>query len=535
MTTLMFFTLLGEVGLLLYGIKLAGDGLQKAAGARIRGILSSLTRNRLVAVVVGAVITVLLQSSSATSVMLVGFVSSGLLALPQTIGVILGADIGTTITVQLLSLHIYDYAIIVVGVGVAMFFHGKAEIKSLGQGILGFAFVFMSIGLMSQTVSPIKHNELFRGLLFSFQESPFLVLILSAIFTSMVQSSAATISITLAFSMQGLITLQGAIPVILGANIGTCTAALISSVGATVEARQVAAAHILFKLLGVIIFYPFIGPLAELVSHSATDISSQIANAHTFFNLAIAAIFLPIAGPMAKLIQRMVPEKKTDDKFSTKYLDERVLSSPSLALGQATREALRMGDIVQEMFRKSIEVYEKNDAELAGRLEERDDDVDLLDREIKLYLTRLSQESMDEAQSKRQILIISFINDMENIGDIVDKNLMELAKKKIAKGLSFSRDGLKDICDLHQVVMGNFDLAISAFASGDEELARKLIRHKAAIGNMERELKQAHIQRLQMGFKESIDTSAIHLDVLTNLKRINSHICEIAYTMLAGK
>lgn len=535
MTTLMLFTLLGEVGLLLYGIKLAGDGLQKAAGARIRGILLSLTKNRLAAVVVGAVITVLLQSSSATSVMLIGFVSSGLMALPQTIGVILGADIGTTVTVQLLSLNIYDYAIIVVGVGAALMFHGKAEIKNFGQGILGFAFVFMAIGLMSKTVSPIKDNELFRELLLSLQESPFLVLLLSAAFTTLIHSSAATIGIALAFSLQGLITLQGSIPIIFGANIGTCATALLSSIGATVEARQVAFAHVIFKVLGVAIFYPFMGPLAGVVANSATDIPRQIANAHTFFNIAITVIFLPVAGPMAKLIQKLVPGKEVEGRFSTKYLDERVLSSPSLALGQATREAIRMADIVQEMFRNSIEVFKKDDAELAKRLEERDDDVDLLDREIKLYLTRLSQESMEENQSKRQIQLISFINDMENIGDIIDRNLMELAKKKIYMGLSFSKEGLKEICYLHQEVLENFDLAISALAGGDEELARKLIRHKAGIGEMERELKQAHIQRLHMGFKESIDTSAIHLDILTNLKRINSHICNVAYTMLAGK
>ena len=277
------------------------------------------------------------------------------------------------------------------------------------------------------------------------------------------------------------------------------------------------------------------GPLAGIVANSATDVPRQIANAHTFFNIAITMIFLPVAGPMAKLIQKLVPGKEIDGRFSTKYLDERVLSSPSLALGQATREAIRMADIVQEMFKNSIEVFKKDDAELAKRLEERDDDVDLLDREIKLYLTRLSQESMEETQSKRQIQIISFINDMENIGDIIDRNLMELAKKKISMGLSFSKDGLNEICHLHQEVLENFDLAISALAGGDEELARKLIRHKAGIGEMERELKQAHIQRLHMGFKESIDTSAIHLDVLTNLKRINSHICNVAYTMLAGK
>lgn len=535
MTTLMLFTLLGEVGLLLYGIKLAGEGLQKAAGAKIRGILSSLTKNRLAAVVVGAVITTLTQSSSATSVMLIGFVSSGLMTLPQTIGVILGADIGTTVTVQLLSLNIYGYAVIVVGIGVAMMFHGRAEVKNTGQGILGFAFVFMSIGLVSETVIPLKENELFRALLLSLQESPFMVLLFSAAFTSLVQSSAATIGIALAFSLQGLITLDGSIPIIFGANIGTCSTAIVSSIGANVEARRVAVAHIMFKILGVAIFYPFMGYMAGFVARSASDLPRQIANAHTFFNIAITVIFLPIAGLMASLVQRMVREKGAYGRFAPKYLDERVLSSPSLAMGQATREALRMADIVQEMFTESIKAFKRDDTKLVERLEERDNDVDLLDREIKLYVTRLIQEGMEESQSRRQIQILSFINDLENVGDIIDKNLMELAKKKIGKGLSFSKDGLKDICDLHQKVAENFDLAVSAFTTGDMELARRLIGHKVGIGEMERELKQAHIQRLQMGLRESIDTSAIHLDVLTNLKRINSHICNVAYAMLEGK
>lgn len=532
---LFFITIsfLGGIAILLYGIRLAGEGLQKAAGGRLRAILTSLTRNRYMGIGVGAAITAILQSSSATTVMLVGFVSSGLMKLNQTIGVILGADIGTTATVQLLAFRIYDVAILFVAVGIGLMFLAKrAIVRDIGQGILGFAFIFFSIKIMSESVTPLRESEFLRTLLLSVGESPVSGVLIAALVTALVQSSAAVIGMTLALSLQNLMTLDVAIPIILGANIGTCAAAIITSIGANVEARQVAAAHILFKVLGVLILYPFIGLFKELIVYTASDIPRQIANAHTLFNIVIAVMFLPFADPLANLIRKIIPEREGEERFGPKYLDPHVLSTPSLALGQATREALRMSDIVQWMLRESIHAFRTGDRDLIYRIEQRDDELDLLDREIKLYLTRIAQATLTPAESRKEFELIAFTSNMENIGDIIDKNLMELAKKKITSGVSFSEEGLKEILEFHQKVLENFDICISAFASRNKDLAQKILRHKARLGELERDLRQAHINRLHMGLRESIDTSAIHLDILSNLKRINSHITNIAYPIL---
>ncbi|MBI5038535.1 MAG: Na/Pi cotransporter family protein [Nitrospirae bacterium] len=524
---------LGGIALLLYGIRLAGEGLQKAAGGRLRAILTSLTKNRYIGIGVGAVITAILQSSSAATVMLVGFVSSGLMTLNQTIGVILGADIGTTVTVQLLAFRVYDVAILFIAIGIGlMSFAKRAVTREIGQGILGFAFIFFSIKIMSDSMIPLRESVYLKTLLLSIGESPLLGILLAALMTALVQSSAAVIGMVLALSLQNLMTLDVAIPIILGANIGTCAAAILTSIGANLEARQVAAAHILFKIIGVSLFYPLIGPFKDLIEYTASDIPRQIANAHTLFNVAIAVIFLPFANPFANLVRRIIPEREGEERFGPKYLDPHVLNTPSLALGQATREALRMSDIVQWMLKESIQVFKANDRDLLYRIEQRDDELDLLDREIKLYLTRIAQSTLTPSESKKEFELIAFTSNMENIGDIIDKNLMELAKKKITTGVSFSEEGLREIVEFHQKVLENFDISVSVFVSRNKDLAKKILRHKARLGEVERDFRQAHINRLHEGLQESVDTSAIHLDVLSNLKRINSHITNIAYPIL---
>ena len=315
-------------------------------------------------------------------------------------------------------------------------------------------------------------------------------------------------------------------------SIGTSVSAIVSSFGANIDARRVAIAHILFKVLGVVIVIPFLGVFTDLVGLSTPDLARQIANAHTFFNIAIALLFLPFTGPFTDFIKILLPKREEHKRFGPKYLDPMVLASPTLALVQASREALRASDIVGEMLKKSIEVFERNDLDLLESIEERDDDVDLLDREVKLYLTKLSKESLSDEQARRELEIMLFSDNIENIGDVIDKNIMDLARKKIKGGLSFSKEGMDEIRLLHQKVMENFETGVAAFAGGDGELARKLLSHKAKISELERELRQAHINRLHLGLKESIDTSAIHLDVLTNLKRINSYISNAAYPIL---
>jgi phosphate:Na+ symporter len=536
MTSLVILNFFGSVLLLLYGIHLGGEGLQRAVGGKLRGFLLSAAGGRVRGVISGAAMTACLQSSSATTIMLAGFAGSGLMGLKETMGIILGADIGTTITVQVIAFRIYDYAIAIVGAGALVRFLARSgPIEDAGKAILGFGLVFLALKMLIDAFSPLSADPRLGDFLLRFGSDPLAGIIIAALVTALLQSSAATVALAISAAHSGVITLDAAIPVVLGANIGTCVGAAVSSIGAPMDSKRVALAHVLFKVAGVVVVLPVIGPFTSLVGVFSADVAREIAIAHTLFNLGIAAVFLPFTGQFARLVYQLVPERAMKKRFGPKYLDPIVLSTPTLALGQATREALRLAEITEEMLRDSIEAFKKDDSALIERIEERDNDVDLLDREIKLYLTKLSREALSDEQARREFEILAFTNNMENIGDVIDKNLMELARKKTSGARSFSAEGLNEIISLHERVVENFKEGVAVFATSDEELARRLLSHKARLSELERELKEAHIGRLHRGLRESIDTSAIHLDVLTNLKRINSYVSNIAYAVVEGK
>jgi len=523
-------SLFGGILLLLYGIKLLNDGLQHAAGTKIRSLLRSLTSNRFEAVGGGAFITGLIQSSSATSVMLVGFVSAGLMSFRQTLAVILGADIGTTLTVQLFAFHIYDYAVLLIGIGLSLsFFTKKMMFKNLGQGLLGFGFVFLSLKIMVGAMTPLSNNELFRQVFIALTGTPFIGIMLSAALTGLMQSSAATIGMALVLAESGLIPLHASIYIVLGANIGTCATALLASLRSPAEARRVAWAHVLFKVCGVLLFLPFVGLFQQLVLGTSPDLARQIANVHTLFNVIMAMFFLPLIGVVERIITRLVPEQSKDKTFSPLYLDDHVLGTPSLALGQATREALRESDIVREMLVDAVKVFQSDDQSLITNLKKKDDFVDILDRQIRLYLTRLSSSAITESQSRRSVVVLEVSRNLEIIGDIIDNNIMRLAVKRIDNGITFSQEGMNQIVAFHRRILENFDTAIAAFTSNDRELAERVFKNKEDLGNMGRELVQAHLDRLRKGFRESIETSHIHLDLIGHLGRINSLITHVIY------
>jgi phosphate:Na+ symporter len=533
-TVRVLMALFGGLALLLYGMQLTGEGLQRAAGARLRQILTHLTGRRLTAVLTGAGVTALIQSSTATTLMLIGFVQAGLLSLHQAMGVILGADIGTTFTVQLLAFHVQDYAPLIVGLGFCgLFFLKRRFFRDLGQAVFGFGLIFLGLKLMIEGMAPLQHSALVAQALATFAETPVLAVAAGAVFSAVVASSAATIGLVLALAAHDLLPLAGAVPLVLGANIGTCVTALTASVGSSTEARRVAVAHIGFKLLGVAVVVPFIGPFAELARFSADDLGRQIANAHTFFNVGISLLFLPFQTLAARAIIQLVPDKPEEEaRFRTRYLDDRFADQPSLAIGQATREALRMADVVQAMFRDAAAVFRHGSQELLEDVERRDDQVDYLEREIKLYLTRLDRQTMTQDLSQREIALLGFIGNLENVGDIIDKNLMELAKKKIYQGRRFSEPGEAELMDFHATIGKNLERAIVAFATGDRGLAQDVLDQRPAIRQRERELRQSHLDRLRAGLADSVETSEIHLDVLTNLKRISSHVTALVYPIL---
>ncbi|HEY7676361.1 MAG TPA: Na/Pi cotransporter family protein [Candidatus Methylomirabilis sp.] len=534
MTNAGLFALFGGMALLWYGIHLAGEGLQRAAGGRLRQILSAINTNRVTGAGAGILVTVILQSSAATVGMLVRFAGSGLMTLPESMGVILGADIGTTLTVQLLAFRLAGVSLLLVGLGVVLQFAARRKVfQYLGQGLLGFGLIYLGMQVMAQGMAPLRESPLFQQALRALAEQTLLGIVASALFTGLVASSAAAIGLALSFAHQGLLPLAAAMPIILGANIGSCAASLAASLGGEAEAKRVALAHVLLKVAGVALVLPVLDPFVAFAAGTSADGARQIANAHTLFNVGIAVLFLPLIRPATWVISALIPKEAAGDgAFRPRYLDERFLDTPAVALGQATREAIRMADIVADMLRRSIETFHGQQVELVEAIERQDDQVDILNREIKRYVTKLSQQSMRPEESRREIDLLSFSNNLENLGDIVDRNLMELAKKKMYAGVDFSEAGQKEIEELHGRVLQNLETAIGAFAANDPALARRVLDAKAEISQVERGFRQNHIRRLHEGLRETIETSEIHLDVLSNLKRINSHITAVAYPIL---
>src|SRR5207249_4985834 len=337
---MVLLALFGGMALLLYGIRLSGEALQRAFGGRLRSLLTGLSRNRVLAVVSGAAITAIIQSSAATTLMLIGFVAAGLMTFRQTLGLILGADIGTTFTVQLIAFRVTDYSPLLVGLGFTTMFVARRRVpKDLGQALLGLGLMFLGLKLILDNVEPIRSTPLAVDLLNAVGQNPALGVLAGAVVSALVTSSAATLGLALAFAHQGLLSLDGAVAIVLGANIGTCATALTASVGATAEAKRVAVAHIAFKVLGAALVFPFIGPFTAVVASTAADPARQIANAHTLFNFGISFVFLPFTRLAARAIETLVPDdQQGDSPFRTRYVDERSLDQPSLALGQATRE-----------------------------------------------------------------------------------------------------------------------------------------------------------------------------------------------------
>jgi phosphate:Na+ symporter len=533
----MIASLIGGTGLLLFGLRTLSDNLDYLAGARFRSFLGWATKNRLFGMGTGALIASLLQSSSAATLLLIGLARAGIVSLNQSIVLILGSDIGTTLTVQLIAFKIFDYALLFIGGGFFIFFLSKKEkIKFFGLAVLGLGLSFLGLKIMILGMATLKDLAWVQQLFNQVLLFPLLGIVLGAIFSSLLNSSTAAVGIILAAATHNMIPLTVSIPLILGANIGTCTTVLISSIGSSFEGKRIALSHFMIKLIGVLVFLPFLYPFESLVSFSSADAGRQVANAHTFFNLILALLFFPFTGPFSRLIIRWLPATAEIETFpKTKYLELELLQTPPVALSQSTKEALRMGEIVREMYQQTLTVFVDDNLELAEAIEKKDDWVDTLDREIKLYLTKLNHQMLSREESAREIALLSMINDLENIGDIIDKNLLELAKKKILKGLQFSAEGLSEIIELHQMIGRNYDQMILAVEHQDLEAAQKVLKEKGVISQKERALHQAHIQRLHAGFKESIETSAIHLDVLTNLKRINSHITGIIYPLLELK
>jgi phosphate:Na+ symporter len=529
----MLIGLLGGLALFLFGIKFGGRGLQKAAGGRLRDAVCKLTANRFLGLITGVIVTVIIQSSSATTAMMVSFANAGIIYLSQALGVILGSDIGTTLTVQLIAFRIFDYALVFVVLGFVLFISKVERYSRLGQIIMGFGLLFFGMSVMASAVGPVKDHPNFAGFMLGVERSAWIAIVTSALFTAVIQSSAATIGLVLTFAFQQVISLEIAIPLVLGANIGTCITALLASLGGGAEGRRIAWAHTFFKVAGVLLLMPFLGYFTEFVRGTAPGLTRQIANAHSLFNIGAALVFIPFVKPWARLFEFMVKEEEVGvETFRPVYLDPRVLDTPSLALGQATREVLRMADITYNVYSKAIDVFLKDDEALRERLVEDDDKIDALEEAITPYLTVLSQKEMTDREAERAVMLLFIVKNLELVGDIVSKSLMDLALKKITVSPRFSPEALKRIHEYHKEIEKTFQMAIDALASMDKKLAREVVERKSEMNILERELHKEHLAILQ-GRKEAVaETSTVYLDVISDLKRVNSYASGIAYAVL---
>lgn len=526
-------SLLGGLAIFLYGMEQARDSLQLVAGARLRSIIARVTDNRLLGLATGAAVTMLLQSSSATSVMLVNFAATGLMTVAQAMSVTLGAGIGTTVTVQLISFKVSSFALGLIALGFGMMFVARRRrMRHFGQLVLAFGFIFFGMKIMGEATAPLKDAELFQALLGYLGANPLAALLVAAAFTGVVQASAATIGLLLSLAVGGTLGLDVALPMVLGANVGTAVTAMLASIGTTPEGKRVAFAQLIYKTMAAGICFFMLPQLEAATLYTSDDLVRQIANAHTIFNVVAAFAFLPFTGLAATALTRWYNPAQPSDAFRPKYLDPRSLDTPPLAFGHATREFTRMADLVSEMLVKSLRVFETKDLDLIAEVEATDDKVDILNREIKLYLARLTQRDLSPEEAERELELVTLSSQIEGAGDLINKNILSLGNKYITRQLQFSDDGWKEIRGLYKKVLKNFDVALVAFSTSDETLARQVLRYADNFQRIESDLRQAHLKRLHQAVPETFETSAIHMDLITYLVRINEHIAQLAEVVL---
>ena len=559
--------LLGGLSLFLYGMEKMSEGLKRTAGNQMRSILAALTRNRVIAMFVGAFVTMVIQSSSATTVMLVSFVQAGLMTFAQCLGVILGADIGTTVTAQLIAFKLTDYALLMIAIGFALHMFGKTQTaKNIGDVILGFGILFFGMKLMSDAMKPLRTYSVFIDSMRQ-MENPLLGIVIGALFTALVQSSSATTGVVIVLAQQGFLTLEAGIPLVFGANIGTCITAGLASIGTAREAKRVALAHVLFKVSGVLLFVFWIPGFADLIHMLAEKFGSgtarEIANAHTIFNVALALIFLPFTGYFSKLILKLLPREyePKDVIMSTKYLNEESISSPAMALELARAEIARMAKLIWRMLaaiiipfmsdekliqKENISKEEKEllireiptmdawrtDLSLLKGIDMREEKIDFIEQKIREYLFKMVGRGIAPNQANEAFGIISIAADMESIADLIHRNMLPLIAKKRDLMVDFSEEGKEEIMIYHQKVARRIELLKESFEQLDIEKAREIMASERAYLDLEDQYRARHLERIRQEKIQSAKTSEVHMEIMDLLKQIVVYSSNIAKTFL---
>jgi len=526
--------LIGGIALLLWGIRMVRTGVTRAFGAPIRKALARSAGNPLSALATGFGFTAILQSSTATALITSSLAGRGYIPIAAALAIMLGADVGTTMVVQFFSLDIRWLSPLFIAIGVFLFLSSEeSKKKALGRISIGLGLMLLSLKLIIATSLPLRESEAVSVLMQPLTSEPILAVLIAAGITWLAHSSVAIVLLVMSMAALQVINMHLALALVIGANLGGALTPVIISLGSPAAARRVPAGNLIIRGCGCVIALSVLPWLQPYLAMLGGGTSHMIANFHTAFNLVIAIIFLPFVGPIGRLVTKIVPDRAVEGENGTpKYLEDSTLGMPAEALASATRETLRMGDEVEKMLVGAIDVFKQGDAKTVKEIEQQDDIVDSLHEAIKMFVTRITESELDAGESKRAIEILTFTTNLEHIGDIVDKNLMDLATKKIKGRLSFSNEGMQELINFHERVMTNFKLSLNIFVSGDINLARELLKDKVEIRELEREYVDNHYQRVGAGRPESIESSSLHLDVLRDLKRINSHLTAVVYPIL---
>lgn len=521
-----FILLFSGVALFLYGMGLASSSLEKLMAGKITGLLNRLSQSRFLAILTGVILTTLMQSSGAVTSMLVGLGSAKVINLRQVMGVIIGTAIGTTLTVQFISLDIGQFALPVFAIAFAVHFKSKKTVfKNLSMVFMGFGLLFFGLNMISTSANHFAQNPMMTDLFQNLRANPAYSLLISIVFCAFVQSSAVTIGLAMSLASVDAISFYDAILWVYGANIGTTSVALIAAAGGNYIGRQVAWAHFFYKTISVIIFYPFTQIFIDFLGSYDTTISRSIANAHLIFNVASSIIFYPFINKGAALIEKMFP-KSASEEFGTEFVKLNNYQSSALAISYASREIMRTADLVLDMANDSIKLFDSNDPVDFDAIREKDNQIDFLYREIKMFLLDHANKSNNVVHQNIMDMIM-FLSDLERAADAIDLNIAQLAMKKNTLKLEFSKDGWQEICKMHSEVMKVASMAINAYQN--RELCDEAIRLKRELAKIEISLRENHISRLNRGLVSSINTSSIHLDLLSEYRRFASLLCNHAY------
>lgn len=527
--------IIGGVCLLLWGVGMVSTGLNRAFGTTLRRIISNSTSNRFKAFGTGVLVATLLQSSTAASMIVSSFAARNVITITSAIAVMLGADVGTTLAAQIISFDIKWLVPVLLFSGYLVTkVWDESHYKHIGRALVGLALIFISLGIIRDVASPIGQEEGLKVLIEPLATQPILAIVIAALFTWLVHSSLGTVLLFMSFVQAGVIPVGLGLILVLGANIGGAIAPVIMTLRDIPAGRRVPLGNLMMRGMGAIIFLPFMATIvAPFIAQLDPDPARQLVNFHTFFNIMVAIGFLPFIGPMTKLSEILLPDRaREEDESLPRYLDPTAFATPPAALACVARETLRVSDVVQRMMRDTLEAFRTNNTHLVQGIRDQEAIVDSLYEAIKNYLARLSSHPLDKHESKRYMQILTFSTNLEHIGDIIDKNLMEMAAKKIRNQDNFSRQGFAEISDLHHRVMDNMNLAQNVFMTGDVKMARKLFEEKVVLRNQEMMAAESHFKRLSQGVAETIATSSLHLDILRDLRRINSYVSLIAYPIL---